>query len=66
MEKDCGAASDPGPQRTLPGPGRWSGAVGVLWSLASGPADMPEQLSRVYDAMFFVIAAICVMHSLTP
>lgn len=55
VEKDCGAASDLRPQRTLPGLGRWSGAVGVLWSLASGPADTPEQLSHVYDGIFLLL-----------
>lgn len=55
VQKDCGAASDPGPQRTLPGPGRGSVAVGALWSLASGPADTPEQLSHVYDGIFLLL-----------
>lgn len=54
MEKDGGATSDLRPQWTLPGLGRWSIAVGVLWSLASGPADTPEQLSHVYDGIFLL------------
>lgn len=40
------------PLWTLPCLGRWSRAVGVLWNLASGAADMPEQLSHVYDGVF--------------
>ena len=55
VEKDRGAASDLRPQRTLPGPGRWRRAVGVLWSLAGGPADTPEQLSHVYDGIFLLL-----------
>lgn len=55
VEKDCGAALDLRPQRTLPGLGRWSRAVGVLWSLASEPADTPEQVSHVYDRIFLLL-----------
>lgn len=55
VERDCGAASDPRPQWTLPVLGRESRAVGVRWSLASGPADTPEQLSHVYDGIFLLL-----------
>ena len=52
---DCGAAPNLRPQWTLPGLGRWSKAVGVLWSLAIGPADPSEQLSHVYDGIFLLL-----------
>lgn len=55
VKKDCGAASDPRPQWTLPGLERWSRAVGVLWRLASRPADTPKQLSHVYDGIFLLL-----------
>lgn len=54
VEKDHGAASNPEPQRTLPSPGRWNIAVGVLWSLAGGLADTPELLRHVYDGIFLL------------
>lgn len=36
--------------------GRWGSDEGeALWSLASGPADMPDKLSHVYDGIFLLL-----------
>lgn len=43
------------PLWTLTCLGRWSRAVGVLWNLACEAADMPEQLSHVYDGIFWLM-----------
>lgn len=55
VEKDRCAASDRRAPADPPHRGWRRGAVGVLWSLAGGPADMPEQLSYVYDGLFMLL-----------
>ena len=55
MERDWATASAFRPHWTLPGLGRRSRAIGVLSSLASGPAGMPEQLGHVYDGIFLLL-----------
>lgn len=39
VERSCDAASDPRPRWAFSRLGRWSRALGALWSLARGPAE---------------------------